>query len=308
MHFTFNTIIKDESCFDLISMIIGDIDIDTILSFGVPMIFRFNQYVVSLFILGVSVSSFAQPILVKSEQKIEEYKLDNGFRVILAPNDKENKVYMNTVYFTGSLNDPQNKSGLAHLLEHLAFKGTQNVKGEEFQRRLDQYTLSNNASTDYFATKYINVIRPEQKAINELIHLEAERMDKLVLQEKFVPAEIDIVKREREVRLDQPFAVLMNQVWQSAYGNQYFGRLPIGELDELQSINMDELNHFYQTWYAPNNAVMIIAGKFNSADVLKEVEQQFVTKPYRISQKFAGMSDLAYLCTIKVLKKKSDSV
>jgi zinc protease len=245
------------------------------------MIFRFNQYVVSLFILGVSVSAFAQPVLVKSEQKIEEYELDNGFRLILAPNEKENKVYMNTVYFTGSLNDPQKKSGLAHLLEHLAFKGTQNIKGEEFQRRLDQYTLSNNASTDFYATKYINVIRPEQKAINELIHLEAERMDKLVLQEKFVPSEIDIVKREREVRLDQPFAVLMNQVWQSAYGNQYFGRLPIGELDELQSIKMDELNHFYKTWYAPNNAVMIIAGKFNSADVLKEVEQQFGQIPAR---------------------------
>ncbi|ALH95871.1 M16 family metallopeptidase [Acinetobacter equi] len=239
------------------------------------MILRFNRFTVSLFILGMSATAFAQPLLVKSEHKIEEYKLDNGFRVILAPNDKENKVYMNTVYFTGSLNDPQGKSGLAHLLEHLAFKGTKNIPGEEFQRRLDQYTLSNNASTDYHATKYINTIRPEPNAINQLIHLEAERMDKLVLQEKFVPSEIDIVKREREVRMDQPFAVLMNQVWQSAYGNQYFGRLPIGELDELQSINMQELNHFYKTWYAPNNAVMIIAGKFNKDEVLKEVEQQF---------------------------------
>ena len=245
------------------------------------MIFRFNKFVASLFFVGVSATSFAQPVLIKSEQKIEEYKLDNGFRVILAPNDKENKVYMNTVYFTGSLNDPKNKSGLAHLLEHLAFKGTQNIKGEEFQRRLDQYTLFTNASTDFYATKYINVIRPEQNAVNQLINLEAERMDKLVLQEKFVPSEIDIVKREREVRMDQPFAVLMNQVWQSAYGNQYFGRLPIGELNELQSINMDELNSFYRTWYAPNNAVMIITGKFNKADVLKEVDQQFSKIPAR---------------------------
>jgi len=245
------------------------------------MILRFNPLFISFLILGGSVSALAQPVLVKSEQKIEEYRLDNGFRVILAPNEKENKVYMNTVYLTGSLNDPSGKSGLAHLLEHLAFKGTVNVQGEEFQRRLDQYTLSNNASTDFYATKYINIIRPEQSAINELIHLEAERMDKLVLQEKFVPAEIDIVKREREVRMDQPFAVLMNQVWQSAYGNQYFGRLPIGELNELQSINMQELNHFYKTWYAPNNAVMIIAGKFNKAEVLKEVEQQFSSIPSR---------------------------
>jgi zinc protease len=64
----------------------------------------------------------------KSKQNIEEYKLDNGFRIVLAPNDKENKIFINTIYLTGSLNDPQGKSGLAHLLEHLAFKGTQNVK------------------------------------------------------------------------------------------------------------------------------------------------------------------------------------
>ena len=68
------------------------------------------------------------------------------------------------------------------------------------------------------------------------------------------------MKREREVRLDQPFAVLMDQMWKSAYGNQYLGRLPIGDLNELQSIKMNELNQFYRTWYAPNNAAMVIAG------------------------------------------------
>ena len=137
-----------------------------------------------------------------------------------------------------------------YLLEHLAFKGTENIKGDEFQRRLDQYTLSSNASTDYYSTKYTNLVRPESTALAAVIQLEAERMDKLVLQEKYVPTEIDIVKREREIRLDQPFSVLMDQIWKSAYGNQYLGRLPIGDLTELQSINMKELNQFYRTWYA----------------------------------------------------------
>lgn len=239
------------------------------------MLMRFKQLTISLLLVGLSATAWSQPILVKSQQKIEEYKLENGFRVILAQNDKENKVFMNTVYLTGSLNDPQGKGGLAHLLEHLAFKGTQNIKGEEFQRRLDQYTLMTNASTDYYSTKYTNVIRPEQNVVNEVIHLEAERMDKLVLQEKFVPSEISIVKREREVRMDQPFSVMMDQMWKSAYGNQYLGRLPIGDLNELQSIKMDELNKFYRTWYAPNNAVMVISGKFDKAEVLKQIDQKF---------------------------------
>ena len=132
------------------------------------MLMRFKQLTISLLLVGLSATAWSQPILVKSQQKIEEYKLENGFRVILAQNDKANKVFMNTVYLTGSLNDPQGKGGLAHFLEHLAFKGTQNIKGEEFQRRLNQYTLSNNASTDYYSTKYINVIRPEKNAINEI--------------------------------------------------------------------------------------------------------------------------------------------
>ncbi|WP_436870347.1 M16 family metallopeptidase [Acinetobacter courvalinii] len=245
------------------------------------MLMRFKQLTLSLCLIGLSATSWSQTVLVKSEKNIEEYKLDNGFRVILAPNDKENKVYVNTVYLTGSLNDPKGKGGLAHLLEHLAFKGTQNVKGEEFQRRLDQYTLMTNASTDYYATKYLNIVRPEKNALNEILYLESERMDKLVLQEKFVPSEIEIVKREREIRMDQPFAVLMDQVWKAAYGNQYLGRLPIGDLPELKSIQLNELNQFYRTWYAPNNAVMVISGKFDKTEVLKKIDQYFSPIPAR---------------------------
>ena len=94
------------------------------------MLLRFRTLSLAICVLGVSATGLAQPILLKSEQNIEEYKLDNGLRVILAPNDKENKVFMNTIYLTGALNDPQGKGGMAHLLEHLAFKGTENVKCE----------------------------------------------------------------------------------------------------------------------------------------------------------------------------------
>lgn len=239
------------------------------------MLVRYKNLSLAILLSGCSALSFAQPVLVKTEQNVEEYRLDNGLRIILAPNDKENKIFMNTVYLTGSLNDRKGKGGLAHLLEHLAFKGTKNVKGDEFQRRLDQYTLMTNASTDYYSTKYTNVIRPEKTALSEVIFLEAERMDQLVLQEKYVPTEIDIVKREREIRLDQPFSVLMDQVFKSAYGNQYLGRLPIGDLNELQSINMQELNQFYRSWYAPNNAFMVISGKFDKAEVLKQIDSHF---------------------------------
>ena len=239
------------------------------------MLMRFKQLTLSLCFLGLSTTAWSQTVLVKSEKNIEEYKLDNGFRVVLAPNNKENKIFVNTIYFTGSLNDPKGKGGLAHLLEHLAFKGTQDVKGDEFQRRLDQYTLMTNASTEYYSTRYTNIVRPEPQALNEILYLESQRMDKLVLQKKFVPSEIEIVKREREIRMDQPFSVLMDQMFKAAYGNQYLGRLPIGDLPELKSIQLDEVNKFYRTWYAPNNAVMVISGKFDKAEVLKNIDKNF---------------------------------
>lgn len=236
---------------------------------------RFKTLALCVCIFGVSGSALAQPVLVKTQQNIEEYKLKNGFRVILAPNDKETKVFMNTIYFTGSLNDPMGKGGLAHLLEHLAFKGTKDVPNDEFQSRLNQHTLSHNASTGYYSTEYTNTLRPDAKSLKEMIYLEAQRMDRLVLQDQFVPTEIDIVKREREVRLDQPSSVLMDQILKASYGNQGLGRLPIGDLTELQSINLQELEKFYRDWYAPNNAVMVISGKFNKKDVLKHIDQQF---------------------------------
>lgn len=239
------------------------------------MLMRIKQLSVSLWLLAGSMTVGATPVLLHSAHNIEEYQLKNGMRVILAENPKESRVYMNTIYLTGSLNDPQGKGGLAHLLEHLAFKGTKAVAGAEFQRRLNQHTLSNNASTSYYSTQYSNVIRAEQKAVNEILHLEAERMHNLVLQEKWIAGEIDIVKREREIRLDQPMAVLMDQMVKSAYGNQHLGRLPIGDLKELESITLPDLQQYYQDWYAPNNAVLVMTGKFDKAAVLKQIDQQF---------------------------------
>lgn len=236
---------------------------------------KFKRLKLALCVLAVSGSTWATPTLIQSERNIEEYQLDNGLKIILSPNEKESKVYMNTVYFTGSLDDPKGKGGLAHLLEHLLFKGTQNVPDDEFQRRLDQNTLMTNAMTGFHFTSYINVLPADQNKINQLIHLEAERMDKSVIKMQHVPNEIEIVKREREIRLDQPGSVVRDQIFKELYGNQSLGRAPIGDLEELKSISLNELQQFYKTWYKPNNAAIIITGKFDKQATLAQIEQQF---------------------------------
>ncbi|KAA8734803.1 insulinase family protein [Acinetobacter qingfengensis] len=259
------------------------------------MLLSVRKIALTLCVLGITANVWAAPVLVKTEQNIYEYKLDNGLKVILAPNPQESKIYMNTIYFTGSLNDPQGKGGLAHLLEHLAFKGTQNVQGETFQRQLDQFTLSNNASTDYYSTRYINTIRPDKNAYHKILYLEAQRMDQLVLQDKFIPTEIEIVRREREMRLDQPLSIMIDQVFKAAYGNQSFGRLPIGDLDELKSIKLPELKTFYQQYYAPNNAAIVITGKFDLQDMLQQIDKNFTpisakTLPVSVKQPVVDLS------------------
>ncbi|WP_407412349.1 M16 family metallopeptidase [Acinetobacter sp.] len=240
------------------------------------MLMRVQKLSLCLWLMAGSMTVGATPILLHSAHNIEEYQLKNGMRIILANNPKESRTYINTIYLTGSLNDPQGKGGLAHLLEHLAFnKGTKAISGDEFQRRLSQYTLSNNASTSYYSTQYSNVVRAEQKAINEILHLEAQRMHALDLKADLISGEIDIVKREREVRLDQPMSVLMDQMVKAAYGNQHLGRLPIGDVHELESIQLQDLQDYYQKWYAPNNAVLVMTGKFDKTSVLKQIDREF---------------------------------
>lgn len=234
-----------------------------------------KQLSLSLCLLGSMSSVWADLEKVTQQYGIEEYRLDNGLRVLLVPNDKETKVMLDVVYFTGSLNDPQGKSGLAHLLEHLAFKGTQNIAGDEFQHRLDKYTLRSNAVTNHYATRYFNVVRPDINAISQVLLLEAERMHNLVFKTEYVAPEIEIVKREREVRMDKAPALLVDRLLNNLYGDQSLGRMPIGRLDELQSIQLAEIEQYYQTWYAPNNAALVLTGKFNKEDVLKVINQIF---------------------------------
>lgn len=243
------------------------------------MSISFKKLALSICLFGLTSAVWADIEKVTQQQGIQEYRLENGLRVLLAPNEKETKVMLDVLYFTGSLNDPKHKSGLAHLLEHLAFKGTKNIVGDEFQRRLDKYTLRANAVTNHYATRYLNVIRPDSNAISQVLLLEAERMNNLVLKKEYVAPEIEIVKREREVRMDKAPALMVDWLLKNIYGYQSLGRMPIGSLDELQSIQLPEIEQYYQTWYVPNNAVVILTGKFDQKDVLKQIEQAFSALP-----------------------------
>ena len=273
------------------------------------MKFKLRVLAVSLLALGIHSIAFAKPVLIKSYKNIEEYKLDNDLQVILYENKKDNKVFMNTIYYTGSLNDPKGKGGLAHLLEHLAFKGTKNIPEDKFQHQLEQYTLTNNASTDYYVTQYTNEISPDFKNIQRVIGLEAERMDGLVLQQKYVPTEIEIVKRERELTSDRAFTILMDEAFKAVYGNESLGREPIGDLEDLQSIKVNELEAFYKTWYAPNNASIVITGNFDKAKVLDELDKQFNHKEKKNipDQAFVKPIDLKEAKNKSITVKKGDS-
>lgn len=243
---------------------------------------KFTIKIISIMtaLLGVLNQAYATTVKVTEHQGIEEYKLDNGLRIILAPLQNVKSVVVKMTYLTGSLNDPDGKSGLAHVLEHMAYKGTQGTSAVDFQQQFDQFTQNHLAITDYFSTSYISILNNEE-TLNQVLELEAQRMHQLQLKAEFLPAELELIQREYAISMDQPGTILRKQLFHSMYGSYDLGRIPIGDLEQLKTIQLEDIQQYYDTWYAPNNAALIIAGKFDPSQLLKNAEQYFSTIPKR---------------------------
>src|SRR5690606_15146167 len=150
----------------------------------------------------------AGPQLLAEQDGVTEYRLDNGLRVILADDQAADTLHFDMVYLTGSLADPEDKGGTAHLLEHLMFKGTEKRSGAELISGLRQRGIQLNAPTSHDRTRYSAMLDIDPTHLAYLLELEAERMAGLRFDQSAVKAELEIVLREMELAQDNPFAVL----------------------------------------------------------------------------------------------------
>lgn len=202
------------------------------------------------------------------------FTLGNGLQVVVIPDHRTPTVTQMIWYKVGSADETPGKSGLAHFLEHLMFKGTATHRAGEFSQSVVRAGGSENAftSTDY--TAYYQSV-PRDK-LDTMIAFEADRMTGLVLKDENVLPERDVVLEEYNMRVaNSPDARLTEQIMAALYLNHPYGRPIIGWRAEIEKLNREDALAFYKRFYAPNNATLVIAGDVTEQDIRPQIEATY---------------------------------
>lgn len=202
------------------------------------------------------------------------FKLNNGMEVVVIPDHRTPVVTHMVWYKVGSADEPAGKSGIAHFLEHLMFKGTEKNPDATFSQTVARFGGQENAFTATDYTGYFQ--RVSRDRLPRLMELEADRMTGLVLSDKDVLPERDVVLEEQYQRIgNQPGAILGEQVAAALYVNHPYGRPIIGWRHEIEKLNRVDALAFYKQFYTPNNAVLVIAGDVKPDEVKKLAEETY---------------------------------
>lgn len=206
--------------------------------------------------------------VVRAEELTHEYQLDNGMRVIVKEDHRAPTVVHMVWYKAGSIDEVNGKTGVAHVLEHMMFKGTKNLQPGEFSKRVAALGGRENAFTSKDYTAYFQQI--EKSHLAQVMALEAERMANLQIVPEEFAKEIQVVIEERRLRTDdQSRAIVYEQLIANALASSPYRNPIIGWLDDLNNMTYQDAQEWYQKWYAPNNAVLVVAGDVNPLEVLR---------------------------------------
>ncbi|GHC67880.1 M16 family metallopeptidase [Limoniibacter endophyticus] len=220
-----------------------------------------------------------QPQITQSQPgaertEVETFTLENGLTIVVLPDKRIPFVTHMLWYKVGSADEPKGKSGIAHFFEHLMFKGTTNHKAGEFSQTVSAAGGSENAftSTDY--TAYYQIVPPQH--LKTMMEFEADRMRNLVLSDEVVDTERSVILEERRMRVDNnPSAVLGEEVSATLFQNHPY-RIPIiGWMQEIEQLNREDAIAFYNRYYEPNNATLVVAGDVDPQEVLKLAEETY---------------------------------
>ncbi|WFU92247.1 pitrilysin family protein (plasmid) [Rhizobium sp. CC1099] len=202
----------------------------------------------------------------RGESEIGNFLLSNGMEVVIIPDHRTPTVTHMVWYKVGNADEPPGKSGIAHFLEHLMFKGTKNHPAGEFDAKISEIGGKQNAFTSSDYTAYYQTVTPE--ALGTMMEFEADRMRHLVLTDAVIAPERDVILEERRSRVeDNPEALLDEEMRATLYQNHPY-RIPvIGWMHEMEQLNRGDAVAFYDRYYAPNNAILVVAGDVDAATV-----------------------------------------
>jgi zinc protease len=221
------------------------------------------------------------PAKVTSVEGITEYRLDNGLQVLLFPDNSKAKVTVNVTYMVGSRHEGAGETGMAHLLEHMLFKGTQ--KHKEIMGELSAHGNDFNGSTSWDRTNYFETVPGTDADLRWALEMEADRMVNSRVAKSDLDSEMTVVRNEFERGENSPDRVLEERVLSTAYLWHSYGRSPIGTLSDIEKVPIEKLQAFYRNYYQPDNAMLLVAGKFDPAKALAEITEFFgsIPKPTR---------------------------
>jgi zinc protease len=215
---------------------------------------------------------------VEGDIPFEQYHLDNGLHVILAPDDAATAVAVNLWYRVGSRNEIPGRSGFGHLFEHLMFQGSERIASGEHSQYIERAGGNLNASITEDRTNYFQSLPPER--MNLALWLEADRMRSLQITEEALRREIEVVKEERRLRFDNsPYGTSQLQAFYYApYDSAScfsYAHSVIGSLEDLDAAQLEDVQAFFDLYYAPNNATLTVAGAFDVPVARQLIEEYF---------------------------------
>jgi len=204
--------------------------------------------------------------------------LPNGLNILLLEDHQAPVIAYHTWFRVGSRHEKPGKTGLAHLFEHLMFNETESLPAGEFDRRLEEAGAESNASTWLDWTQY-NVSVPRE-AFDLVVELEAERMKNLVLRDPQVTSEKEVVANERRYRVDDEVEGAVNELlWSTAYQKHAYGWPTIGWMPDIEGFTTSDCQQFYRTYYAPNNATVIVCGDITPEQTLNKISAAYGDMP-----------------------------
>lgn len=217
---------------------------------------------------------------VQGSSNVANFRLDNGMEIVVIPDNRTPVVTHMIWYKNGAADDPRGKSGIAHFLEHLMFKGTKNHPQGEFSNLVSDLGGQENAFTSYDFTAYFQRIGKEH--LRTLMEFEADRMSNLVLTDEVVTPERDVVLEERRMRTDNdPSAQLDEAVQAALFPHHPYGTPIIGWFHEIEELRREDALDYYQRFYTPENAVLIVAGDVDAQAVERLAKETYGRIPAR---------------------------
>ncbi|MBC3877528.1 insulinase family protein [Undibacterium sp. FT79W] len=223
---------------------------------------------------------------ITSVEGLTEYHLPNGLRVLLMPDATKPTVTVNMTYLVGSRHENYGETGMAHLLEHLLFKGTPtNPKiDDEFNKR----GMRPNGTTSLDRTNYFELFKADDDNLKWALTMEADRMVNSFIAKKDLDTEMSVVRNEYERGENSPGNVLQKRMQSVAYDWHNYGNSTIGNRSDIENVKIENLQAFYRMYYQPDNAVLLVAGKFDTDKVLQWISAAFgkIAKPTRTLPQF----------------------